>query len=442
MERLQPHWLRLKSSLWFFPGLLTLAGIVLALITVRIDQAIDVSTRVHSVWLAGGGVDGARGVLGAIAGTTVGVAGTVFSIMVVALQLASNQFTPRVLRAIMQDRVNQITLGAFLGTFTYSLLVLRSVRSGNDLTRPFVPSLSVSIAFVLALTCMALLIYFIHHSARSMEASTVIDRVTTDAKRLVNKTFPEESPEVSEDLDVALGSDRIETILSTRTGYLVAIAIQQLVDFAAANNLLIRIEVKIGEFMIPGRLLATVWGPSGSDTQSETADEAEARAGSIRRAFQLLDDPSERDDLLYNMQRLADIALKAMSPGINDPTTARFCVDQIADVLGHAGRRSRVQEHFADADGYPRVIWRHDPWPDLVMIGFDQLSHYSSGDLQVMLHLSAALELIEQVVPGYRRGTIRDQGRLLVERGQAGLASETERIQFARATAWVGGTTA
>ncbi|MEZ4625104.1 MAG: DUF2254 domain-containing protein [Thermomicrobiales bacterium] len=337
MERLQPHWLRLKSSLWFFPGLLTLAGIVLALITVRIDQAIDVSTRVHSVWLAGGGVDGARGVLGAIAGTTVGVAGTVFSIMVVALQLASNQFTPRVLRAIMQDRVNQITLGAFLGTFTYSLLVLRSVRSGNDLTRPFVPSLSVSIAFVLALTCMALLIYFIHHSARSMEASTVIDRVTTDAKRLVNKTFPEESPEVSEDLDVALGSDRIETIVSNRTGYLVAIAIQQLVDFAAANDLLIRIEVKIGEFMIPGRLLATVWGPSGSDTESETADEAESRAGSIRRAFQLLDDPSERDDLLYNMQRLADIALKAMSPGINDPTTARFCVDQIADVLGHAG---------------------------------------------------------------------------------------------------------
>ena len=442
MERLQPHWLRLKSSLWFFPGLLTLAGIVLALITVRIDQAIDVSTRVHSVWLAGGGVDGARGVLGAIAGTTVGVAGTVFSIMVVALQLASNQFTPRVLRAIMQDRVNQITLGAFLGTFTYSLLVLRSVRSGNDLTRPFVPSLSVSIAFVLALTCMALLIYFIHHSARSMEASTVIDRVTTDAKRLVNKTFPEESPEVSEDLDVALGSDRIETIVSNRTGYLVAIAIEQLVDFAAANDLLIRIEVKIGEFMIPGRLLATVWGPSGSDTESETADEAEARAGSIRRAFQLLDDPSERDDLLYNMQRLADIALKAMSPGINDPTTARFCVDQIADVLGHAGRRSRVQEHFADADGYPRVIWRHDPWEDLVMIGFDQLSHYSSGDLQVMLHLSAALELIEQVVPGYRRETIQDQGRLLVERGQAGLASETERVQFARATAWIGGATA
>lgn len=438
MEQVQLHWMRLKSSLWFFPGLLTALGMVLAMTTVRIDEAIDTTGRAESIWLFGGGASGARGVLSAIASTTVTVAGTVFSIVVVALQLASNQFTPRVMRAIMQDRVNQVTLGAFLGTFTYSLLVLRSVRSGTDLDVPFVPALAVSIAIVFALTCMGLLIYFIHHAARSMEASTVTDRVAEDVQRMVDLTFPTDPVPVSDQLGQTMESEPPESVVSRRSGYLASVDTDGLVALAAERGMFIRLEVQIGAFLLPGSLLATVWRPDrpNDDTGVESFDEI---AASLRSAMQVLDDPGERDDLLYNMQRLADIAVKAMSPGINDPTTARFCIDRIALVLARAATRSRPRERFEDADGLPRVIWRRDPFDELVEIGFDQLGHYAASDLQVMLHLSNALESIVQIAPEHRKGVLRAQAALLVARGEAALATAPERQRFADTVAWSAG---
>src|SRR3954447_7628947 len=160
---------------------MTIGAMVTALVMVRIDESLGATGRATSPWLFGGGAEGARGVLSAIAGTMITVAATVFSIMVVALQLASSQFTPRVIGSLIRDRGNQLALGAFIGTFTYSLLVLRSVRSATVDGQPFVPSASVTLAIVFALVSIALLLYFIHHSARSMQAARIIDSAATDA---------------------------------------------------------------------------------------------------------------------------------------------------------------------------------------------------------------------------------------------------------------------
>ncbi|RPJ23280.1 MAG: DUF2254 domain-containing protein, partial [Planctomycetaceae bacterium] len=144
-------WNDLQSSLWFIPTLITLAPALLALITARIDATGSLREGPLPLWVFEGGAEGARGVLGAIAGGVITVTGVVFSITIVALQLASTQFTPRVLRGFMADRANQVVLGVFIGTFIYTLLTLRAIRSGTENGAAFVPGLSVAVAILLAL---------------------------------------------------------------------------------------------------------------------------------------------------------------------------------------------------------------------------------------------------------------------------------------------------
>lgn len=440
MNELRPHWYRLRSSLWFFPGLLTIVGILLALLTLRIDESIGPVDRMHSFWFFGGGAEGARGVLTAIASTTVTVVATVFSIVVVAIQLAASQFTPRVLRSIMRDRVNQVTLGTFLGTFIFSLLVLRSVRSGTDNDVPFVPALSVSIATFLALVCMALLIFFIHHAARSMEVATVVDRTTREALALIGSTLPEEPAESPGGLALDVVLEVSHLVRADRAGYIGSVNLDALVRCAREDDLVVRLEPVIGEFVLPGTILATVWQPP--DLAELTADDDDADdqrtsiEANIRRTIQFYEAPGEHDDLAFNVQRLSDIATKAMSPGINDPTTARLTMDRIAEVITRIGMRPPLPDRYADDDGAVRVLWEHDPWERIVVIAFDEYGHYATSDLQILLHLAKTLERIVESVPEARRGPLLAQAGLLAERGALGLAIETERAQLAEAIAW------
>ena len=179
-KRMLSWWFDWQQSLWFLPAILTVVSTVLALSLVRLDQSLALAPRGNYTWAFGGGAFGARGVLEAIAGSMITVTGTVFSITIVALQLASSQFSPRVLRTFTSDRGVQIVLGVFVGTFTYCLLVLRSVRSELEHNSAFVPSVSVTVAVVLALLSIGCLIYYIHHVARSIQVAIVAKLVAED----------------------------------------------------------------------------------------------------------------------------------------------------------------------------------------------------------------------------------------------------------------------
>jgi uncharacterized membrane protein len=164
----------LKGSLWFIPTLLVLGAFALAFVTVVVDRRFE-GSRAQATWfLFGVGAEGARGVLSAIAGSIITVTGVVFSITIVALQLASTQYSPRVLRTFLEDRANQVVLGVFIATFTYSLLILRTVRGESDDLDAFVPSISVSTALLLGIVSVGLLIFFINHIAQSIRASVII----------------------------------------------------------------------------------------------------------------------------------------------------------------------------------------------------------------------------------------------------------------------------
>lgn len=428
-KHLEARWHDLQDSLWFVPAIMTSTAIVLALLLVRVDQRLLLDRRANVAWLFGGGAEGARGVLAAIAGTMITVTGVVFSITIVALQLASSQFSPRVLRNFTGDRGNQFVLGAFIGTFTFALLVLRSVRSATEDGQLFVPSVSVTAAIILALACMGLLIYYIHHAARSIQASVVIERAARDTFALIDVLFPEAVGRPSgvsataESLPTALGA----TVRAVDSGYVQAIGEDVLFDLAERHALVVRLEPRIGEFVLPGAPIATVWPASVGDDCHDA----------IRGGVVLGSERTSRADVELGIRQLADIALKALSPGINDPTTATICIDRLAEALVRLACRPRPQEARASEDGKSRLVLQGPPWERLVEVAFAQVRHYGAADATVIEHLVVTLGRMTSLVPADRRGPLVREAclALAAARQQSGVAADAERVEAAGA--WI-----
>ena len=183
-------WQSTRSSFWFVPALLVLGAIALASALIFVDATGDPQVLRRLPMLFGAGAAGARGLLSVVAGSMITVAGTVFSITLVALSLTSSQYTSRVLRNFMSDRINQVVLGVFVGIFAYCLIVLRTIRAGDE--GPFVPSLAVLGALILAVLGIAFLIYFIHHIAIAIQASSIIAAAAAETLATINRLFPEE----------------------------------------------------------------------------------------------------------------------------------------------------------------------------------------------------------------------------------------------------------
>ena len=283
----------LLDSLWFTPTVIALVYAALALVLLRADAILGLDTQGRDAW-AVGGADGARGVLFAIAGTTLSVLGVVFSLTIVVLQIASAQFTPRVMRNLTGDRGTQVVLGVFLGTFTYALLVLRAVRSpGEDGGGAgFVPVAAVAVAIVLALVSIGFMIYTINHVARSVQVAVIIKRVTHDTLDLLDEPLAGEIDE-RHDRDLAgrsLPEEPGEIIASRGDGYLEAIDAEALLAAAETRGLVVRTEALVGSFLLSGAPLATVWpqgvvddGPGG-DASLRLCARPGANASAGRRA--------------------------------------------------------------------------------------------------------------------------------------------------------------
>lgn len=435
-SRLGVFWTEVKSSLWFVPTILTLTAVVLTLVTLEIDRALLTAGRPDSSVLFGGGAEGARGVLSSIAGGIITVTGVVFSITIVALQLASSQFTPRVLRNFTSDRANQIVLGVFIGTFTYTLLVLRSVRSAgpagsaDSVDQPFVPSLSVSVAIILALISIAYLIYFIHHTARSIQASTIIDRAARDALYRVDRLFPEPIGQAAGEnrRDRTLPSAPPSVVAAEAGGYLQSVDQEALFDLASQDGLTVEMLRRVGDFVLPGSPLAAVW-PDG-------ATDDEVRAG-VRQAFVLGSQRSPEHDLSFSITQLVDIAVKALSPGVNDPTTAKICASRLAEVLVVLGNRALPDETRTDDSGRVIFVARGTSFAEAVELAFDGIRHYGAGDPAVACHLIDTLGEIAALVPSGRRAPLARQAALVLVAAHDRIRDTSDLAEVDRSAGWL-----
>ncbi|HYH13129.1 MAG TPA: DUF2254 domain-containing protein, partial [Thermomicrobiales bacterium] len=358
--RLETWWAETTSAIWFLPALAVALAAVLATVIVYVDDALDLWQRsLETPWLFGAGADGARGVLTAIASSVITVVGTVFSITIVGLQLASSQFTPRVLRQFTSDRINQTVLAMYLGTFTYCLLVLRTIQTETDTAPGFVPVIGVTFSIVLALICIAMLILFIHHMAQQMQVAYILHRATDDALRLVESYFREQievSPELTR-RDYAQGEG--QDVISDSTGYLQQYDHQHLLSTARSNDLTIRMLVPMGAYLNTRQPIARIWTASGDEVDLEAAGRA------VRAAFVTGPERTLHADLPLGVRQIADIGLKALSPGINDPTTATQALDRLSEVLSRAGAMESP-DRILYVDDRPAVF--------LPRIGFEELT--------------------------------------------------------------------
>lgn len=408
-------WLGLRSSLWFVPSSIVVAAIVLAAAVVELDARISDDLLVRWPRLFGAGAEGSRSMLSQIAGSMITVAGVTFSITIAALAQTSSQYTSRVLRTFMSNRPNQVVLGVFVGIFVYCLVVLRTIRGGDD---EFVPSLSVVTAMLLALVGVGFLIFFIHHIATSIQASTILSVISAETVRAVDRLFPHDlgSPEAESEPDDAEAppGTRWAPVEAKTSGYIRGLDADALVEVARKGSVVLRMERGIGEFAVEGSPLVSAGGREAT----------EAEASAIRAAFTIGRHRTVEQDAAYGIRQVVDIALKALSPGINDPTTAVMCVDHLAALLAHMARR-RVPPPHRFEGGSLRVIAIGPTFESLVDEAFDQIRRSAGGDVAVLRRMLWALEVVA--------GATNDPKRLGVLARHARLVGEAARREVASA---------
>ncbi len=383
LSRANVWWHNVLEGFWFVPGTVVLGYVALGLLLVEVDRAGDE----NGLGLGfGGDAEAARGILSTIAGSLITVAGVAFSLTIVVLVLVSSQFSPRTLPQFLGDRLNQVTAGTFVGVFAYCLVVLRTVRSANGGSGAFVPSLSVTVSIVLALAALALLLVFIHHMGVSIQASHLAARVGRDSLAAVERLYPERYGEPEDD------SRRDELLRSWhnggepggvspgRTGYVAAVQLDRIAELFDGSEVRLHVAVCPGDFVTSASLLVSVWPADALDDE---------RRAAVRQCVGLANERDLRQDALYGVRQLADIAVKALSPGINDPTTATTCIGYLGAVLEQLAARD-VPAQVRHIRG-TTVIAVGRTFSDYVEVAFAEIGRYATDNARIVVASTAAL---------------------------------------------------
>lgn len=383
-------WDSLHSSYWFVPTLMVIAAIGLAFTMVWVDRSVTKGLIERLSWIYSGGPEGARLLLSTVAGSMITVAGTTFSIVIVAFTLASSQFGPRLLRNFMQDTGNQVVLGTFVATFIYSLLVLRTVRGEENTV--FVPQLAVTCGIGLAIASIGVLIYFIHHASTLIQASHVISEVGKDLDQAIDHLFPHQIGQAISDPsrrrvdEIPVDFDQTAcSVLATHSGYIQAIDNERLINLAKRYNLLLRLSTHPGRFVVRGSELLRAW--PGQRFDQKLIDQ-------FNDAFILGKQRTEQEDIEFPIDQLVEIAIRAISPAVNDPFTAIRCIDQLSSALCGLAEREFPSPYRHDDSAVLRVIAELPTFPDLLDTAFNQIRQYSSSDVSVRIRLLEAIATI------------------------------------------------
>ncbi|PZV15740.1 MAG: DUF2254 domain-containing protein [Pseudanabaena sp.] len=422
--KLAKLWDSLHSSFWFVPTLMVVLAIALSFITIWIDHRGEANIVEKIGWAYSLGPSGSRAILSAIAGSMVSVATTSFSITIVALQLASSQFGPRLLRSFMQDTGNQIVLGTFISTFVYSLMVLRTVNGVEK--NEFVPHLAVSIGIGLAIASVGVLIYFIHHSASSIQVDWVIKQVGNDLDVAIDQLFPERigqsaSKQLQEESLPAIPADFDQVacpIKTTASGYIQVIDDNHLMQIATKNNLLLRVQHRPGHFVVEGSELVQVF-PEEKVTKKLAVE--------INDAFVLGSRRTEQQDVEFPIDQLVEIAVRALSPGINDPFTAIRCIDQLSAALCHLAQREIPSPYRYDDHNQLRIIAEPISFADATDAAFNQIRQYGKSSVAVTMRLLEAIAAIASFTHQIPDRTTLQRHADMIERGShEGIAEELD----------------
>lgn len=406
---------RLGERFWFIPAVLCCASAVLAQVLIALDRshAGAVAPDWTATVLYRVGENGSRDILGAIASSSLAVAGTTFSITMAVLALTSSSYGPRLVRNFMTDRGNQLVLGVYVSTFLYSLLVLRSIRVLGDPGDPdaevFVPHLAVNAAVVLAVGNVAVLIYFIHHISDSIQIPSLARRVRGDLLDSIDRLYPAEvGHPPSQERPLSAADVRADASLtqpgapltSGRSGYLQSVRDDALMKAAVRADVVLALQVRPGQFLLEDSIAVLIH-------PSDRADEH--LKASVRAALTVADARSPHQDPEFSVQQLTEMAVRALSPGTNDPYTAINALDDLSVALSRLVGRQEPSVVRLDDQGTVRVVATHVDTAELVVSVLDSIRWYAASAPSVMI---AALNLVRRVGSHARSNSLR---RLLAE---------------------------
>ena len=424
MNKLKHLWRNVRTSFWFVPSLMVAVSIFLAVALIEMDSSGSQSWLARWPRLFGAGAEGARGMLSTIAGSMMTVVGVTFSMTLVTLALASSQYTSRILRNFTGDHVTQVVLGMFTGIFTYCLIVLRTIRGGDE--GVFVPSLSVTFAVVLAICGIVTLIFFIHHIASSIQASSIIASVAAETIEAVDRLFPEKLGEGPADDAEGLAPHILperkwKAVPVKANGYIQSIDEATLLRVAREQKTIVRMERGIGEFVVEDTPLVSL-------AQDEPPDDD--MIAELQNAYGIDRHRTVDQDSGFGIRQLVDIALRSLSPGINDTTTAVMCVDYLTAILSRLATRE-IPSLYRYEDGELRVITIGPTFASLVSASFDQIRSSAEGNVAILLRMLGALQVIgSQTDDTNRRRILDEQVCCIDEAGTRSILSSHDRARF------------
>lgn len=414
--RLRSVWSAINASYWFYPAVFAIGSFVLALVLVHLDRngAAEWISRVSILHPAR--PDGASNMLTVLAGSMIGVASTVFSITIAAVAYASGTYGPRLLTNFMEDKGNQLSLATFIGTFVYSITVLRTVRAedeapifggGSDAAPGFVPQLSLLVGFGLMVIAVGVLVYFLHHIPSSIRINSVLEEIGRHLLRKIRDRFPDENAGSEPHPDAPDGA----IIRSHSTGYIRFIGLEELYEVADRKGVRIGLQVRTGDFVQRGKPVARV---DGDSVDEDIAD-------AVRGCFALGASRTPEQDLEFLIDELVEIALRALSPGINDPFTAITALHWLGAATTELGSRS-LSQRFDDGERAERVVPLNDDFDHFLERGFGAVrSAVSSNRLSALVALDTLAGVALSLDDETRKAHLVREAARLVEQAETTL---------------------
>lgn len=419
-----------RTNLWFIPTLITLCSAFLAFFLIEVDRHIDQAAFLRFLGVYGEGPEGMHALLSVIASSMITIAGVIFSITMLALAQVSIQYSPRVLRRFMGDRITQIVLGNIIGVFTYCMIVLRVVHPGSTgyIIPMFIPSIAVLGALFYALINLGLLISFLHHIANLLQVSNIIRDLAQATIKEIDKMYPssfdsEKYKEALEKGEKIVACQHWQVIPALTMGYIQNYSEQSLLAFAIKNKTIVRIEHTTGKFIIPGGDLVSICLAQPPDDNMIKEFNEYFEIGSFRTVQQ---------DILFGVQQLVDIAIKALTSGINDITTAGSCLNYLSAILAHLTNRDFGSPYLYH-DGELRLIRKVLLYENVLRTAFNQIRQNSEGNFTILKQALATIRIVaKQTHSKERKAMLQREVDMLQEEAERSIkiVAEGDKIKI------------
>ncbi|WP_162071461.1 DUF2254 domain-containing protein [Lentimonas sp. CC4] len=412
--------LKVIHSFWFIPSLLAGASVLTSILLQSADRWLELEPSGSLSWLFTSSADGARSLLSTIAGSIITVTGVLLSAIIVVMTLASQQYGPRLVQNFINDRVGQIVIGCFVGCFVYSVLTLKSIQSGEII---FLPHLSILGALLYSLLCIALLIFFVQHLASSIQVQSIMRRVSLNLNAEIDHLFPEAlGHEPSDDVSQSK-TDSKKAAVSTeikahRSGYLQSIDYDQLMNLSKVNEFVIHLKAMPGEFLIHQATIAELETKAAVEEPQET----------LKGCFIIGTYPTCDQDVLFPIRQLSEIAIRALSPGINDPHTAIEAIDYLASSLAQLINRDWPSQYRYDSDQALRITTRSPSFETILRQAYQQIHHYGLRDVTIVTRLLEVLATIaaQNTTATERIAVIRSFAHEICEKSSSTIEAQSD----------------